>query len=140
VRDNTGQLIAEIKDNVWTIFPPAVMDKNSTTDSLEVRDRRGYVVLQVVLTANYVQVEGEWWRDDGMGMRIVRPFPYDPVHVGPMIVLHREGMPPMPDEPHIEPMFMYPSSEYLGRLANTDEDWRERLFILRVLHLGATPQ
>jgi hypothetical protein len=101
-------------DNHWTVSKSqsAVWDKNYTSNALEVKDGRGRVVLQVIMLPDRVQIQGEWWHEDGNGGRIVRPFPSDPVKTGPVFVM----MTPLfhTDEPHIEPIVKYPSKNHFG--------------------------
>jgi len=48
IRDEKGNLIAEMTDNEWKLQqPPGIFDRNYTADVLEVRDRTGRVALQV---------------------------------------------------------------------------------------------
>jgi hypothetical protein len=89
-----------------------VWDKNYTKNALEVKDRRGRIALQVLLFADAVRVQGEWWTEDHNGARILRPYPFDRVKTGPVFVMMSPYL--HPDEPHIEPIFKYPSKEYWG--------------------------
>jgi hypothetical protein len=48
VRDASGGLIAEMKDNEWKLQPqPAIFDRNYSQDVLEIRENTGKVVLQI---------------------------------------------------------------------------------------------
>ena len=49
VKDRNGNLIMDLKDNHWRVYPSYSTDKNYTRNSLEVKDSSGEVVLQVVL-------------------------------------------------------------------------------------------
>lgn len=92
VRDHNGNLVVEIVDNHWTVSPLTTncWDKNYTSDSLEVKDGRGRVVLQVRILADRVQLQGEWPTSNNTLVQ-----EYD----------ERTG---------IVPRFKYPSSEHLG--------------------------
>jgi hypothetical protein len=117
VRDRSaGIVVVSIVDNHWTVSKSqsVVWDKNYTSNTLEVKDGRGRVVLQVIMLPDRVQIQGEWWHEDGNGGRIVRPFPFDSVKTGPVFVI----MTPLfqTDEPRIEPIFKYPSKDRFGEL------------------------
>ncbi len=94
VRDKDGNLIVEVIDNHWTVSPlkASCWDKNYTADTLEVKDGRGRVVLQVRVLPDRIQIQGEWANthnvvaDDGQ---------YNA----------RDGL---------NPIFRYPSEKYWG--------------------------
>jgi hypothetical protein len=96
VRDRAGNLVVEIVDNRWTVSPSKTncWDKNYTEDSLEVKDGRGRVVLQVRLLPDRIQLQGEWRNETGENL-ITEPGQYD----------ERTG---------IAPRFKYPSEDYWG--------------------------
>ncbi len=57
IRDASGLLLAEMKDNEWKHLPqPAIFDRNYTADALEIRDRSGKVALQVANLGSTVDV------------------------------------------------------------------------------------
>jgi hypothetical protein len=97
VRDRAGNLVVEIVDNRWTVSPSKTncWDKNYTDDSLEVKDGRGRVVLQVRLLPDRVQLQGEWPNETGKNL-ITEQGQYD----------ERTG---------IAPRFKYPSEDYWGQ-------------------------
>jgi len=132
VHDRDGNLVAEIVSNDWRVFPNFVSEKNYSSNSLEVRDKRGKVVLKVALFDDYLQIEGEWWHEGGTGVRIVRPFPYDNEKPGPVFVEQiRPGY--MSDEPSIAQMFKYPSDDHFGEMVDSKIKWWDRVFLLRAL-------
>jgi len=48
VRDENGNIVAEMSQNEWKHQPePAILDRNYTQDALEIRDRAGKIILQV---------------------------------------------------------------------------------------------
>jgi hypothetical protein len=119
VRDRNGAIVVDIVDNKWTISSAQNVswDKNYLKNALEVKDGRGRVVLQLLLLTDVVRVQGEWWTEDGNGARVLRPYPFDRIRTGPVVV---EMTPKFhPDDPHIEPIFKYPSKEYWGEFV----DW-----------------
>jgi hypothetical protein len=103
VRDGSGNMVVEVVNNHWMVSTrPFCWDKNYTDHMLEVKDGKGRVVLQVRLTSDYVQIQGEWHDSPlkdptGRGTRIVEEGEYDEV----------EG---------IRPVFLYPSEKYWGKL------------------------
>ncbi len=106
VRDSKGHIIATINKNHWRVYPPYCQEKNYTEDALEVLDSSLHVVLQLKLLQDRVQVQGEWWDNQGHGQRISRSS--DPkrgqlVHLGPQV---------KSNEALIQPMFRYPSKQH----------------------------
>jgi hypothetical protein len=106
VRDKNNDLIVHITDNHWDVSPSNSWDHNYTTNSLEVKARNGRVVLKTVLFEDRVQIEGEWWNEEGLGIRMLSP-PHKPeisdsqyVKLNPVVD---------PDDPKISEMFQYPS-------------------------------
>jgi hypothetical protein len=106
VRDSKGHIIATINKNHWRVYPPYCQEKNYTEDALEVLDSSLHVVLQLKLLLDRVQVQSEWWDNQGHGQRISTSS--DPkrgqlLHLGPQI----KG-----NEAFIQPMFRYPSKQH----------------------------
>lgn len=103
-----GNLIVNVYKNKWEINASEVLDKNYTSNALEVFDKRGTVVLQVVLTSDRVKIQGEWWSESGTGIRLVEvPHSDD----GEMMKLHK-GL--VSSQPFVRAMFQYPSEEHQG--------------------------
>jgi len=66
VRDSSGSVLAELRRNEWKVAPPPkTWDRNYTDNALEVVNAEGYVVLQIKLLENIVQLQGSWWVDLG---------------------------------------------------------------------------
>jgi hypothetical protein len=114
VRDREGHFVAELVRNKWRVSDSSavVWDKNYTDDSLEVKDRRGHVVLQIRLFLKYVQLQGVWYDDSGKGVQLAknptnRSLEYVPLG-------HREPDGAQNQEIQINPIFLYPSSEHFG--------------------------
>jgi hypothetical protein len=78
VRDRSGNLVVDIERNHWKVYPPYCSDKNYTKSAIEVKDNSGHVLLQLKFaegnrtTPPRIQVQGEWWNDEGKGLRIVK--------------------------------------------------------------------
>jgi hypothetical protein len=111
ITDRTGESIAaEIDDNEWTNKRPD-WEINHTPDTVEVRDDRNRIVLQVKLLPDHVQLAGEWWRrsEDGTisGIRTGRY--WHPCPDGGDHCSFTQKLSPTydPEEPRIEPKFDY---------------------------------
>jgi hypothetical protein len=103
VRDSGGHIIATINKNHWRVYPPFCQEKNYTEDALEILDSSLHVVLQVKLLLDRVQVQGEWWDNQGHGIRISKspdPKRGQVAPLGPQIKRN---------EALIQHMFKYPS-------------------------------
>ena len=114
VADSQGNIIAEVKDNEWKINPSKSFDRNYSSDSFEVKDANGKVVLQIRLKENILQFQG---------------ILYDPKKKLLWFIAQRERDGRMEgfmeiQEPGkgfryaISPIFKYPGNEHLGELAN----------------------
>lgn len=120
VRGRKGEVVATIEKNRWTVYPPFCLDKNYTKDSLEVKDSRGHIVLQVRILPDRIQLEGEWNDEYGKGMRMIQS-PYEEAtkdHPGPGGLFISWDNPQQaevhdttPNE-EIKPWFQYPSFEH----------------------------
>ncbi|HEV8588798.1 MAG TPA: hypothetical protein VGQ72_07970 [Pyrinomonadaceae bacterium] len=97
VRDQAGNLVVEVVENRWTVSPVKTncWDKNYTQDSLEVKDGRGRVVLQVRVLPHALQIEGEWPLPGGRHTLVAEDDQYT-------------------DLKGIVPRFKYPSEIYWG--------------------------
>jgi hypothetical protein len=58
IRDPAGNIVAELRDNEWSINRNAAFDRNYTKNVLECRDNQGRVTLQVVHFGNTIHVGG----------------------------------------------------------------------------------
>jgi len=133
VHDKTGALIVNIIDNHWTVSDSQAVlwEKNFTNDSLEIKDKRGHIVLQVELLCNRVRIQGEWWDEYGNGVRYVQQH-FNSSRKGgvAMVKLDKDNH---PKEPHIKPIFKYPSNKYFGKKIDSSDTVFERIFLLRIL-------
>ena len=58
IRNEKGELIAEIRDNEWKFNSDLLFDRNYTNFAIEVRERTGNVVLQVADLGDVIHFEG----------------------------------------------------------------------------------
>ncbi len=94
IRDNTGAVLAMIRNNEWSLaLPPTVFDRNFTEDTLEVIDSKGSVVFQVTVDGARVKLAGTFYTREGSG----------PITFAPLLneIQGREGT-----------LFQYPSSRH----------------------------
>jgi hypothetical protein len=49
IRNEQGELIAELRDNEWKLNKDLIFDRNYTDNAIEVREKNGNVVLQVAI-------------------------------------------------------------------------------------------
>jgi hypothetical protein len=103
VHDDAKNLIVEIVDNHWIVSSATAScwDHNYTSNSLEVRDGHGRVVLQVKIMPNVVQLQEEWqWNPGTPNGGIIQSGWYD-------------------DKNGIKRIFKYPSELYWGQLRDS---------------------
>ena len=116
IRDQSGQLIATLRRNEWAVAPPPkTWDKNYNSDSLEVIDNYGKVVLQVRSFPDRVQLQGIWWSSDpGNGVELFE----DPATGGGSILIKtpQNNARFIP----IKRRFTYPSALHFGELEKAD--------------------
>ncbi len=115
VGTTNGELIAQIIQNEWMVSRPNSFDRNYNDDSLEVKDSRGKIVLQVRVLSDRMQIQGEWWDDHSFGIRIVKSD--DPVRKGALFIPLGPNGNNKYSNVEIKPMFRYPSDLHLGELA-----------------------
>ena len=106
--DDSGNLIAELKDNVWNHQPrPAIFDRNYTNNTLEIRGPTGDVVLQVASLGKDVYFAGVLQCKSGSRITITP----DPVSGGAVLGRVPRGS---ASAFSIEPICDYPSDLHLG--------------------------
>ena len=115
VHDKNGNIIVSVAKNHWHVTS-LCLDKNYSDDSLEVKDLRGRVVLQIVLLPSQVQLQGEYHNGLGQGIRIGQSSK-GKSSGGTMEMWNSPEEERQIEEDHlISPMFLYPSKEYLGEI------------------------
>jgi hypothetical protein len=132
VHNRDGFLLVRIIDNDWQVFPDSAPEINYTSNSLEVKDKRGIVVLKLSIFNDYVQIEGEWWHEGGVGFRVVRPYPYD-LEKPTFSIVAQQHPGFMQDEPRIVEMFRYPSNQHFGEYRREEPPFYSHIFLARAL-------
>lgn len=136
VHDKNGELIVNIIDNHWKVSESKSVswEKNFTNDSLEIKDKRGHIVLQVELLPDRIKIQGEWWDEYGNGVRYVQLHYNSPNRGGvKMIKLTKDDY---LKEPHIQPIFKYPSDKYFGKRLNSSDKLLEKIFLYRIFEIN----
>jgi hypothetical protein len=119
VHDKRGNLVVSIDKNHWHITNQC-LDKNYTDDSLEVKDLRGRIVLQVVLYPDTVQVQGEWHNGSGWGIRWSDS--HGGTKAGHLDYWKTPDQERAVENQHlIEPMFQYPSKDHWREMAKPQQ-------------------
>jgi len=113
IRDGDGHIVADIKGNHWTIYPQFCADKNYTDSALEILDDSLHVVLQLQILNDRVRVQGEWWNNEGKGLRVVKS-PVESKPGGLVLIL---GPKDKKNDVLIKPIFRYPSKHHWGEFA-----------------------
>jgi hypothetical protein len=116
VRDYNGNLVAEVVRNHWRVYPTYCADKNYTEDALEVKDTAGHVVLQVRILKDRVLLLGEWWDNQGNGVRLMRPLVTTPTKGSGIVRMNRQNQ--FLNE-LVQPIFKYPSKDHWGEMTGT---------------------
>lgn len=115
VRDKQGNEVAKIERNHWSTTK-SCLDKNYTRDSLEVKDLRDHVVLQVKIFPDKVQLQGIWYSDTEGIEAIESPVPAKPGSV--LYLMPKDSKGNYPNEYLIAPLFKYPSKDHWAELAS----------------------
>ncbi|MFC2061448.1 hypothetical protein ACFLUV_02955 [Elusimicrobiota bacterium] len=116
LRNEKGEIIAEIVANEWKVNEENSYDRNYNTHALEVRDKRGDVVLQVRLVEDKIQFQGKFYDKSGNGIAIVDPESREGIAIMEMT---GETNPELKNK--IKPIFKYPSELHLGELIIPDK-------------------
>ena len=115
--DRSGRKIVNIEKNHWTVVPPpGIWDKNYTQNSLEVKDNREQVVLQIKFLPDRIQIAVEWRDQFGRGQEWSKCGSNKalPSCISPWGSPQTE----LQNEQIIEPIFQYPSNEHLGEFVD----------------------
>jgi hypothetical protein len=113
IKNEKGDLIAELKDNEWVHQQrPAIFDRNYTDHVLEVKDARGKVALQVVDFGKTIHVSAIFRCHDGWNV-LLGPRPAG----GALFELRPPGV---ELQYEISPICEYPSDKHLGACPGAD--------------------
>ena len=107
LRNRSGTLVAEMKDNEWQVSAPQIFDRNFNDQVLEIRDPLGEIALQVVDYGDAVLVRGTLYCKSGDAL----VFDTDPNGQGTIHLVPPENRPPVPN---IQPLCDYPSNLHFG--------------------------
>ncbi len=102
IRNEMGELIAEIRENEWKLNPDLLFDRNYTNFAVEVRERSGNVVLQVADVGDVIHFEAIIRCKNGMPVTIGRD------EIGPVLGIGTNNNLRIPE------IFEYPSSLHMG--------------------------
>lgn len=141
IRDNKGELIAEIIANEWRIKKDKLWDLNYNQNALEVKNAAGDVVMQVVMHEDCLQFAARMYSSSGNGLAIGGSVVTEQdlveheqgkqvfvasvdgpteVRVGDTVatIEIRPNPPGIPLKLKIDPIFRYPSDHHFGELLN----------------------
>jgi hypothetical protein len=113
IRNVHGDVVAVLNRNEWEVANrPESWDRNYTSDTLEVQDNAGDIVLQVKVLSDRIQLQGKWYYSDAKRTVLMQPACYP----GYVMIHFAEGT-RIPD-PHevIEPLLQFPSLGRIGQL------------------------
>ncbi|MFH1101385.1 MAG: hypothetical protein V1726_05050 [Methanobacteriota archaeon] len=65
LRNENGEIVAELKANEWQVNPNLIFDRNFDDTAIEVINTKGDVVLQADLVERCVKFVGYFYREDG---------------------------------------------------------------------------
>ena len=106
LRDRTGDLVAELKNNEWQLNKNSIFDRNYTDQALEVRERSGKVILQVANMGEVIHFAGIFHCKNG--------WTYGLIPVGEMGAIMDIRPPGVELVTDINPIFAYPSEKHFG--------------------------
>jgi len=112
IRNEKGDLIAELRDNDWTYQATMIFDRNYNDHVLEIKDSRGEVPLQVIDFGATVHIAGIFRCKNGWT-----------VTMGRILGGHTAfdiRSPGAPSRFEITPVCKYPSAKYLGLCPDAD--------------------
>jgi hypothetical protein len=112
IRDRLGHLVASLDKNHWSVTS-ACLDKNYSSDSLEILDLRGLVIFQIKILSDRVQLQGEWRDEFGHGLRLMAGSD------GGIISYWIDEKSEQQEMKIIEPMFKYPSANHWSELRSS---------------------
>lgn len=111
IRNDNGEIIAELVRNEWRVNPGKSFDRNYSKGAVEVRDASGDIVLQARLRKDRVQLSAKFRDADGHAFGIGKGRGPDG-KIGGIMEITGSAHPKLMLE--IAPLFRYPSDLHLG--------------------------
>jgi hypothetical protein len=118
IRDEKGEIIAELVRNEWRVNPHKAFDRNYAKGAIEVRDATGDIVLQARLQDDRVQLSAKFRDAEGHAVGIGKIRGPDG-NVGGAIEFTGSAHPRLTLK--IPPLFRYPSDLHLGEYLVTPQ-------------------
>src|SRR5208282_3918828 len=131
----TGKNVAMIENGEWKTAETTDQswDFNYTSDTLEVKNGAGRIVLQIRVLPDRVQLQGESWDANGHGWRMVKePKPRGGGYLVPLTRDHDH------DELRIVPIFKYPGERHMGEMTEEGVNLQRSENTLRVVCVAIT--
>jgi hypothetical protein len=113
IRNRDGEL-ARIQNNNFRVNPSGAVsfDRNYNDSALEVQDKYGEIVLQIVyVNQNRIQLQGKFYDENGNGMALIEA----PDFRGALLIKRRNYS---EFDAKIKPIFKYPSNLFFGTPAD----------------------
>jgi hypothetical protein len=105
IRNEKGELIAELRDNEWKLNKDQIFDRNCTDYAIEVREKSGRVVLQVANLGEEIYFAGILRCSNGRTLTVANTEQGPEFEIlNPQVTSHLK----------IEPIFDYPSESHFG--------------------------
>lgn len=116
IRDQKGNIIAELTENEWSVNKNNSCDRNYSDRALEVKDQSGDIVLQMKFDENIgrVQIQAKTYDKNGRGFSIGKGNGPD----GPGGHIEITGSEHPELKLKIEPLFKYPSALHFGEFVD----------------------
>jgi len=115
--DPNGNVVATIDRNEWDAARrPVSWHRNFNDESFEIMDNSGHVILQVTVLSDRVRLQAIWLKRNGHRALLVQANPR-PGYSTWIPDLPRESFDGSDSYLQIPPMFLYPSENHLGQLA-----------------------
>jgi hypothetical protein len=117
IRDENGDLIAQVRGNEWQLNKDLIFDRNFSDNALEVKEKKGSVVLQVAEIGQILYVAGVFRCKSGWTTTIANPWTVTPKLVQNLEVggsIWQVTAPHVPLQATINTIFDYPSELNFG--------------------------
>jgi len=105
IRDKSGSILAEIRANEWKVNPNLIYDRNFDKNAIEVINKNGEVILQVIFNGKQVELQMINFDENGKLLYWV--------HNATYWVISGSASANTTDF-SIAPIFFYPSERYKG--------------------------